>query len=122
MSKVLIYSQEDLDLILEHEKTKNNIGLFIMNNGQWQPLEILEESNIDFYINVDNVKEEIIKQLKPVKQECNFMTDDGHKFKGTIKQKYLWTKYYWKKKGKRYKRFIKHSKQIVIEFEGKVVD
>ena len=31
-------------------------------------------------------------------------------------------KYYWKKKGKKYKRFIKHSKQVVMEFKGKVVD
>lgn len=106
-------------------KTKNSnrdIELFIMKNEQWQPLEILEESNINFCMNVDGIKEEIVNQLKSIEQEYTFMTDDERKFKGTIKQKYLWIKYYWKKKGKKYKRFIKHSKQVVMEFKGRVVE
>lgn len=104
------------------KRNNRNVQLFINNNEEWQPLEILEESNIDFYMDIDNIKEEIANKLKPIKQEYIFMTDDGRKFKGTIKQKHLWTKYLWKKKGKRYKRFIKHSKQVVMEFKGKVVD
>lgn len=80
-----------------------------------------KESNINFCMNVDGIKEEIVNQLKSVEQEYTFMTDDERKFKGTIKKKYLWIKYYWKKKGKKYKRFFKHSKEVAIVFEGKVI-
>lgn len=115
------------------EKTNSNIELFIMSNEQWQPLDKIKEYDVDSNIDLKqsamstyefkckNINEEIITQLKP-QEEYTFMIDNGYKLKGTIKQKHLWVKYYWKKKGKRYKRFIKQSKQVVMEFEGKVVD
>ena len=51
----------------------------------------------------------------------DFILDNKTMLRGTIKKEYLWREWYWRKKGKRYKRFFKHSKEVVMVFEGKVI-
>lgn len=121
------------------ENKTDNFQIYIMNNNNWKPLDKTEDfdlkycnsTKIENLYNLEEpiklefenavVKEEIMSTLD-LQNTYDFILDNKTMLRGTIKQKHLWIKYYWKKKGKKYKRFIKHSKQVVMEFKGKVVD
>lgn len=115
---------------MQVERTNKDIQVFINNNDEWQPLDKVKEDKIDWVWDYpcdysyeflcQNINEDLLTKMD-LKQEYDFMTNGGIKFHGKIAQKWVWTKWYYKKKGKRYKKYCKHSKEVVMEFEGKVV-
>lgn len=122
-----------------NEANKNdNFQLYVMNNNNWKPLDKSEDfdlkycnaTKIENLYNLEEpiklefenaiVKEEIMSTLN-LQDTYDFILDNEIMLRGTIKKEYLWEEWYWRKKGKRYKRFFKHSKEVVMVFEGKVV-
>lgn len=124
--------------MIDKENKKDNFQLYVMNNNDWKPLDKTEDfdlkycnaTEIENLYNLEEpiklefenaiVKEEIVSTLN-LQNTYDFILDDKTMLRGTIKKEYLWKEWYWRKKGKRYKRFFKHSKEVVMGFEGKVV-
>ena len=120
------------------ENKTDNFQLYVMNNNNWKPLDKSEDfdlkycnaTKIENLYNLEEpiklefenaiVNEEIMSTLN-LQNTYDFMLDNKTMLRGTIKEKYLWKEWYWRKKGKRYKRFFKHSKEVVMYFEGKVI-
>ncbi len=124
--------------MINEENKNDNFQLYIMNNNNWKPLDKLEDFDLKYCnaTKIENlynfeepiklefenaiVNEEIMSTLN-LQDTYDFILDNKTMLRGTIKKKYLWKEWYWRKKGKRYKRFFKHSKEIIMVFEGKVV-
>lgn len=70
---------------------------------------------------VQNINKDLLSEID-LKQEYDFMIGEGIKLRGKTTQKWLWAKWYNKKKGKKYKKYCKHSKEVIFEFKGKVVE
>lgn len=124
---------------MSNKETKNdNFQLYVMNNNNWKPLDKSEDSDLK-YCNATKV-ENLYNFEEPIKLEFenaivnekimstlnlqntyDFILDNKIMLRGTIKKEYLREEWYWRKKGERYKRFFKHSKEVVMVFEGKVV-
>lgn len=120
------------------ENKTNNFQLYVMNNNNWKPLDKTEDfdlkycnaTEIENLYNLEkpiklefenaNVNEEVMSTLNS-QNTYDFILDNKTMLRGTIKKEYLWREWYWRKKGKRYKRFFKHSKEVVMVFEGKVI-
>ena len=120
------------------ENKTDNFQLYVMNNDNWKPLDKTEDfdlkycnaTEIENLYNLEEpiklefenaiVNEEIMSTLD-LQNTYDFILDNETMLRGTIKKEYLWKEWYWRKKGKRYKRFFKHSKEVVMVFEGKVV-
>lgn len=120
------------------ENKTNNFQLYVMNNNNWKPLDKTEDFdlkycnateienlyNLEKHIKLEfenaNVNEEVMSTLNS-QNTYDFILDNKTMLRGTIKKEYLWREWYWRKKGKRYKRFFKHSKEVVMVFEGKVI-
>lgn len=120
------------------ENKTDNFQLYVMNNNNWEPLDKTEDFDLK-YCNATEI-ENLYNLEEPIKLEFenaivneeimstlnsqntyDFILDNKTMLRGTIKKEYLWRECYWRKKGKRYKRFFKHSKEVVMVFEGKVV-
>lgn len=120
------------------ENKTDNFQLYVMNNDNWKLLDKSEDFNLKYCnaTEIENlynleepiklefenviVKEEIMPTLD-LKNTYDFILDNKTMLRGTIKKEYLWREWHWRKKGKKYKRFFKHSKEVVMVFEGKVV-
>lgn len=120
------------------ENKTNNFQLYVMNNNNWKPLDKTEDFdlkycnateienlyNLEKHIKLEfenaNVNEEVMSTLNS-QNTYDFILDNKTMLRGTIKKEYLWREWYWRKKGKRYKRFFKHSKEVVMVFEDKVI-
>ena len=120
------------------ENKTDNFQLYVMNNNNWKPLDKTEDfdlkycnaTEIENLYNLEEpikfefenaiVKEEIMSTLN-LQNTYNFILDNKTMLRGTIKKEYLWREWYWRKKRKKYKRFFKHSKEVVMVFEGKVI-
>lgn len=122
--------------MLNEENKNDNFQLYVMNNNNWKPLDKSEDFNLKYCDNIkyesfdepitlefENaiVNEKIMSTLN-LQNTYDFILDNKTMLRGTIKKEYLWKKWYCRKKRKRYKRFYKHSKEIIMEFEGKVVN
>lgn len=124
---------------MSNEENKNdNFQLYVMNNNNWKSLDKAEYSDLKYCnaTKIENlynfeepiklefenaiVKEEIMSTLN-LQNTYDFILENKTMLRGTIKKEYLWKKWYCRKKGKRYKHFFKHSKEVVMVFEGKVV-
>lgn len=120
------------------ENKTDNFQLYVMNNNNWKPLDKTEDFDLKYcnateIENLYNLKEPIKLEFENaiVKEEImstldlqntyDFILDNETILRGTIKKTYLGREWYWRKKGKRYKRFFKYSKEVVMEFEGKVI-
>lgn len=124
--------------MINEENKNDNFQLYVMNNNNWEPLDKTEDfdlkycnaTEIENLYNLEEpiklefenaiVNEEIMSTLD-LQNTYDFILDNKTMLRGTIKKEYLWREWYWRKKGKRYKRFFKHSKEVVMLFEGKVV-
>lgn len=124
--------------MIDKESKTDNFQLYVMNNNNWKPLDKTEDfdlkycnaTEIENLYNLEEpiklefenaiVNEEIMSTLD-LQNTYDFILDNETMLRGTIKKEYLWKEWYWRKKGKRYKRFFKHSKEVVMVFEGKVV-
>lgn len=120
------------------ENKTDNFQLYVMNNKNWKPLDKTEDfdlkycnaTEIENLYNLEEpikfefenaiVKEKIMSTLN-LQNTYDFILDNKTMLRGTIKKECLWKEWHWRKKGKRYKRFFKHSKEVVMVFEGKVV-
>ena len=122
--------------MLNEENKNDNFQLYVMNNNNWKPLDKSEDFNLKYCDNIkyesfdepitlefENaiVNEKIMSTLN-LQNTYDFILDNKTMLRGTIKKEYLWKKWYCRKKRKRYKRFYKHSKEIIMEFEGKGVN
>lgn len=124
--------------MIDEKQTKSESQLFILNNEEWQPIDNLEPKEYKYSDNefINNSITEPIEttlEIEPLEinkslmnklgnnQEYNFILDNGIKLKGAMKQDYAWKKWVYRKKGKKYKKFLKHSKQAHIIFNG-VID
>lgn len=124
--------------MIDKESKTENFQLYVMNNNNWEPLGKTEDFDLK-YCNATEI-ENLYNLEEPIKLEFenaiineeimstldlqntyDFILDNKTMLRGTIKKEYLWREWYWRKKGKRYKRFFKHSKEVVMLFEGKVV-
>ena len=120
------------------ENKTDNFQLYVMNNNNWKPLDKTEDFDLKYcnateIENLYNLEEPITFEFKNVilneeimstldlQNTYDFILDNKTMLRGTIKKKYLRKECHWRKKGKRYKRFFKHSKEVVMEFEGKVI-
>ena len=85
------------------DKTESTgIGLFTKEKEKWQPMEeLVVPAEMTFYL--ANAINKVINEID-FSQEYDFMTDEGIKFRGKPNIKWL-SKWYSKKKGKRYKRY-----------------
>lgn len=120
------------------ENKTDNFQLYVMNNNNWKPLDKTEDFDLK-YCNATEI-ENLYNLEEPIKLEFenaivneeimstlnsqntyDFILDNKTMLRGTIKKEYLCREWYWRKKGKRYKRFFKHSKEVVMVFEGKVI-
>lgn len=124
--------------MINEENRNDNFQLYVMNNNNWEPLDKTEDfdlkycnaTEIENLYNLEEpiklefenaiVNEEIMSTLD-LQNTYDFILDNKTMLRGTIKKEYLWREWYLRKKGKRYKRFFKHSKEVVMLFEGKVV-
>lgn len=124
--------------MIDKESKTDNFQLYVMNNNNWKPLDKTEDfdlkycnaTEIENLYNLEEpiklefenaiVNEEIMSTLD-LQNTYDFILDNETMLRGTIKKEYLWKEWYWRKKGKRYKRFFKHSKEVVMVLEGKVV-
>lgn len=124
--------------MINKESKTDNFQLYVMNNNNWKPLDKTEDFDLKYCnaTEIENlynfeepiklefenaiVNEEIMSTLNS-QNTYDFILDNKTMLRGTIKKEYLWREWYWRKKGKRYKRFFKHSKEIIMVFEGKVV-
>lgn len=124
--------------MIDKESKTENFQLYVMNNNNWKPLGKTEDfdlkycnaTEIENLYNLEEpiklefenaiVNEEIMSTLN-LQNTYDFILDNKTMLRGTIKKEYLWREWYWRKKGKRYKHFFKHSKEVVMVFEGKVV-
>ena len=120
------------------ENKTDNFQLYVMNNNNWKPLDKAEDfdlkycnaTEIENLYNLEEpiklefenaiVKEEIMSTLD-LQNTYDFILDNETMLRGTIKKAYLGRECHWRKKGKRYKRFFKHSKEVAMVFEGKVI-
>ena len=120
------------------ENKTDNFQLYVMNNNNWKPLDKSEDfdlkycnaTKIENLYNLEEpiklefenaiVNEEIMSTLN-LQNTYDFMLDNKTMLRGTIKKKYLCKECHWRKKGKRYKRFFKHPKEVAMVFEGKVI-
>lgn len=124
--------------MINEENKNDNFQLYVMNNNNWKPLDKTEDFDLK-YCNATEI-ENLYNLEEPIKLEFenaivnekimstlnsqntyDFILDNKTMLRGTIKKEYLWREWYWRKKGKRYKRFFKHSKEVVMVFEDKVV-
>lgn len=126
------------DQMINEENKNDNFQLYVVNNNNWKPLDKTEDfdlkycnaTEIENLYNLEEpiklefenaiVKEEIMSTLD-LQNTYDFILDNTTMLRGTMKKEYLRREWYWRKKGKRYKRFFKHSKEVVMVFEGKVV-
>ena len=124
--------------MINKESKTDNFQLYVMNNNNWKPLDKTEDFDLKYCnaTEIENlynfeepikfefenavVNEEIMSTLNS-QNTYDFILDNKTMLRGTIKKEYLWKEWHWRKKGKRYKRFFKHSKEVVMVFEGKVV-
>lgn len=124
--------------MLNKESKNDNFQLYVMNNNDWKPLDKLEDFDLKYCnaAKIENlynfegpiklkfenviVKEEIMSILN-LQDTYDFILDNKTMLRGTIKKEYLRKEWYYKKKGKRYKKYCKHSKEFALEFKGKVV-
>ena len=124
--------------MIDKENKTDNFQLYVMNNDNWKPLDKSEDFNLKYCnaTKIENlynfeepiklefenaiVKEEIMSTLN-LQNTYDFTLDNKTMLRGTIKKEYLWREWYWRKKGKRYKRFFNHTKEVVMVFEGKVI-
>ena len=120
------------------ENKNYNFQIYVMNNNNWKPLDKTEDFDLKYcnateIENLYNLEDPITFEFKNVilneeimstldlQNTYDFILDNKTMLRGTIKKEYLWREWYWRKKGKRYKRFFKYSKEVVMEFEGKVI-
>ncbi len=124
--------------MINEEHKNDNFQLYVMNNNNWEPLDKLEDFGLKYCnaTKIENlynfeepitlefenasINEKIMSTLN-LQNTYDFILDNKTMLRGTIKKEYLWKKWYWRKKGKRYKRFLKHSKEVIMIFEGKVI-
>lgn len=124
--------------MIDKENKTDNFQLYVMNNKNWKPLAKTEDFDLKYCnaIEIENlynleepiklefenaiVKEKIVSTLD-LQNTYDFILDNKTMLRGTIKKEYLWKEWHCRKKGKRYKRFFKHSKEVVMVFEGKVI-
>lgn len=116
---------------MQIERTNKDFQVFINNNDEWQSLDKVNEDKAEwlweypcdysYEFPIQNINEDLLPKID-LKQEYDFMTDEGIKFHGKITQNWLWIKWYNKKKGKKYKKYCKHSREVIFEFKGKVVE
>ena len=125
--------------MIGEENKNDNFQLYVMNNNNnWKPLDKSEDFDLKYCnaTKIENlynfeepiklefenaiVKEEIMSTLD-LQNTYDFILDNETMLRGTIKKAYLGREWYWRKKGKRYKRLFKYSKEVVMEFEGKVI-
>lgn len=126
--------------MIDEKLQKSSSKLYFMEDKKWEEIENSEPKEYKYsdceFIENHTATEPITTTLKFEPKKINklllnkletnenyeFIANNGVKMNGTIKVEYLWKKWIYRKKGKRYKRFLKHSKQVNMIFNGVVID
>lgn len=123
---------------MQVERTNKDFQVFINDNDDWQPLAKANTVDIEscwdypsdfsyefpiktasnYEINLYNILD--AKKLD-FDTEYDLKIDDV-KLRGKLYIEWLWVKWYNKKKGKKYKKYCKHSKEFILSFKGKVIE